>query len=225
MKKVILFWIIGISVFAQTPDPNKIIKEVKAKFATVKDYVVDATIKVDVSFIKMPDRQVKIYFKQPNKTHFESSEFAILPKMGLNFNPTEVLNNNFVAVYLRQDKLNERKTDVLNLVPQSDTAKVKFIKLWIDTEDKVIRKFELSPDRGGSVSAELTYGADIKMGLPSQIKFSMDFGGSMRLPANFGGAKKNDSDKKENKGTVIVSYSNYRINKGVDDKIFLEKKK
>lgn len=224
MKKIVLFLLVGISLYAQTPDPNKIIKEVKAKFASVKDYSADCTIKVDISFLKMPDRKAKIYFKQPNKTHFESKEFAILPKMGMNFNPVDYLNNDYAAVYLRQDKVDGRKVDVINLVPKSDTAKVKFIKLWIDSADKVVRKLDVAPDRGGNATMELFYGNEIKMGLPYQIKFYVDFGSSTRLPADMARAK-NNAAKQEKKGTVIVTYSNYRINKGIDDKIFVEKKK
>lgn len=224
MKKVILFLLIGISIYGQSPDPKKIIKEVAAKFSKVKDYSVDASIKVDIPSLKMPDRKMKIYYKQPDKTHIESDGFAILPKKGLNFNPTEFLHEDFASVYLRQDKINGRKVDVINLMPKSDTAKLKLVKLWIDSDEKVIVKLETSSDRGGAIQTELTYGNDITMGLPSQIKFQLDMGGG-RLPAEPGRMKKNNAEKKDTKGMVIVTYSNYRINKGIDDKIFIEKKK
>jgi len=223
MKKIILFFLLGINICAQAPDPKKILKEVENKFSKVKDYSADASIKLDVPFVKMPDRKVKIYFKQPNKTQFESKEFAMLPKMGLDFNPSMLLKEDYISVYVKQDVIEGKKMDVINLIPQSDTAKVKFIKLWIDAVDKVIKRLETAPDKGGLVTSELSYGSEINYGLPSKMIFSMEFGG-VKMPGNMKNLTKKEGEKQENKGSVTVEYSNYQINKGIDDKIFSKKK-
>lgn len=227
MKKLVLFILIGITLSAQTPDPNKIVKEVKAKFDRVKDYVVDVKVKMDIPFFKMPERNMKIYFKKPDKTHIESKEFSVLPRTGLNFNPTELLKGDYTSVYLKGDIIDNKKVDVLNLIPQNDSAKVKYVKLWVDSQEKIIRKFELAADNGSSVKADLIYGNEIQMGLPSQIKFYMDFG-NIRIPNNEMTNPQGNKDKKQNnegKGSVTVTYSNFIVNKGIDDKVFKEKKK
>ena len=225
MKKLVILFFLAAVVYAQNPDPNKILKEVNSKFTKVKDYTVDVTIKLDVSFVKMADSKAKVYFKQPDKVHVESSGFSLIPTQAVNFNPAKYLTDDFVAVYLKQDIIEGSKVDVLNLLPKSDTAKVKFVKLWIDKEAKVIRKFETTADKGGSILSELSYGNEIKFALPSQIKVSMDFGNA-RIPGMNNRNRKEDAKvKKENKGSATVIYSNYSINKGIDDKIFINKKK
>ncbi len=225
MKKLVVLFLLAGLVCAQKPDANKILKEVYSKFTKVKDYTVDVAIKLDVSFVKMADSKVKVYFKQPDKVHVESTGFSLIPAQAVNFNPAKYLTEDFVAVYLKQDIIDGKKVDVLNLLPKSDTAKVKFVKLWIDRDEKVIRKFETTADRGGSVLSELSYGSEIKYALPSQIKVSMDFGNA-RLPGmNNRRGKEDNKEKKEKKGSATVTYSNYSINKGIDDKLFLEKKK
>jgi outer membrane lipoprotein-sorting protein len=230
MKKIILFLLIGISVFAQKADPNKIVKELKNKFALVKDYSADVNVKLDIPFFKMPPRNIKVYFKQPDKTHIESKEFSLLPKMGLKLNPVDLLKGDFTAVYLKADLIDNKKVDVINLIPSSDSARVKFVKLWVDQTDRVIRKAEIASDNNSSMKAELEYGNEIRFGLPTKIVFTMDFGASRfptgnKLSPKKNDAKKEDKEGKDNKGIVTVSYSNFVVNKGIDDKIFTEKKK
>ena len=230
MKRILAFVLIAGSLFAQNPNPDKLIKEVKDKFSRVKDYSADANIKLDIPFFKMPDRNVKIYFKQPDKTHIESKEFTVLPKMGLNLNPIDAIAGDFAAVYLRQDIVDGKKIEVINLTPKSDTAKVRYVKLWIDSQEKLIRRFEISFINSSNAKADLFYGSQIKTGLPDKIVFQMDFG-NVRLPGGMNPLQRRKEDKKEtkenkeNSGTVTVTYSNYRINGGIDDKIFADKKK
>lgn len=225
MKKLFLFILLAVSVYAQTPDVNKILKEVNAKFSKVRDYTVDISIKLDVSFVKIPGSKAKIYFKQPDKVYVESEGFSMVPLQGINFNPAKFLKDDFLPLYLKEDLIDGRKMDVINMIPKNDTAAVRFVKLWIDKTDKVIRKFESTAKRGGTVVTEMSYGNEIKMALPSQIKFSMDFGNSTGGGINIRTRKTDNKAKKDNIGSAIVTYSNYVINKGIDDKIFTQKKK
>jgi len=80
------------------------------------------------------------------------------------------------------------------------------------------------------VKADLEYGNEIRFGLPSKIVFTMDFGNARfptgnRLGPKKADAKKDDKEGKDNKGVVTVTYANFAVNKGIDDKIFTEKKK
>lgn len=227
MKRLLILILAAAPILAQSPNPDKLIKEVKDKFLKVKDYSADANIKLDIPFFKMPDRNVKIYFKQPDKTHIESKEFTVLPKMGLNLNPIEAIAGDFAPVYLRQDIIEGKKTEVINLTPKSDTSKVRYVKLWIDPQEKLISRFEISFINSSNAKADLSYGSQSKLGLPDKIVFHMDFG-NVRLPGGMNPLQRRKGDKKENKensGTVTVTYSNYRVNAGIDDKIFTEKKK
>ena len=77
--------------FAQSKDPDEILKNVITNFNKVNDYVVDVNIKVDVDFLKVPETKAKIYFKQPDKVHLEAEGFAMLPKNGMEFSPSSLL--------------------------------------------------------------------------------------------------------------------------------------
>ena len=104
MKKIILFILVLTSCsFSQSKDPDIILNNVKEKFNRIKDYEVNIRIKVDVDFIKAPDSEAKIYFKQPDKIHFESENFALLPREGVNFSPMAFLKGNHTALYEKED--------------------------------------------------------------------------------------------------------------------------
>ena len=87
-KKILpLVLLFSILAFSQSKNPDSILDRVKEEFNKIDDYTVDVKIKVDVDFLKMPDREAKIFFKKPDKIHIESEGFAMLPKEGLNFSP------------------------------------------------------------------------------------------------------------------------------------------
>ena len=67
-----------------------ILEKVRLEFEKIEDYQVDVKIKVDVDFLKMPDREATIFYKKPDKFHIDSENFAMLPKSGLNFSPSRI---------------------------------------------------------------------------------------------------------------------------------------
>ncbi|WP_315818259.1 hypothetical protein [Paraflavitalea speifideaquila] len=65
---------------AQAQEADALIKKVKDKLATVKDYQADGVMKTDVAFMKIPESKVVIYYKNPDK-------FRIKRKMVLQLYP------------------------------------------------------------------------------------------------------------------------------------------
>jgi outer membrane lipoprotein-sorting protein len=229
MKKILLLIVIAVTVSAQTKDPNKILKLVKDKFEKVKDYEVDANIHLDINFIKMPDTKAKIFFKQPDKVKLKSEGFAMLPKQGINFSPAQLLKGNFNSIFVRSETMDNYKVDIIKIIPNSDTSEVILSTLWIDAAQYVIRKVETTTKRTGTLQIGLEY-ANENYGLPSQVKFTFNLG-DLQMPAQMPDAnqKKEETkgrrDKGPVKGTVTITYSNYKIDKGIPDSFFVENDK
>ena len=59
--------IFSVAAQAQKKDPEQILQKVKTEFNKIEDYTVDVKVKLDVDFLKMPDREAKVYFKKPDK--------------------------------------------------------------------------------------------------------------------------------------------------------------
>ena len=51
IKLSLTLFIITVSLFAQKPDPEVILENVKKEFEKIDDYQVDVRIKVDVEFL------------------------------------------------------------------------------------------------------------------------------------------------------------------------------
>ena len=238
MKKIIVLLLILSSALmpAQNKDPKKMVDDVIKKFSKVRDYEVDATIKLDMSFIKVPDMKAKVYFKQPDKYKYESDGFAMLPKQGLRFNLADLLKGDFTFLYIRSDNLENRKVDLIKAIPNSDSSDVVLITIWIDTEGKVVRKIETTAKKGVTTQLEFSYD-NYDFGVPSVVKLSFS-GGDLKpaipQPGQTGENKAADQKKRNKrglpegaslKGSVIVYYKNFKINKGIPDSFFNEKEK
>lgn len=230
MKLSAIFFLISLQLaFSQKKDPEKIIEEVKHNFNKVEDYVVDVNIKVDVEFLKVPETNATIYFKQPGKIHLESEGFAMLPKEGMDFSPVGLLEKEYTAIYERLDTLNGFRTDVIKVIPLTETSDVFLTTLWVDESKYIIRRVESSPKIGGTFSIELKYD-NSKTGypLPSGMIFTFNVD-RMNLPKGMTGEMNESRELNEKKpktttGKVFITYKNYKVNKGIPDSVFEEKK-
>lgn len=216
--------------FAQSKDGQEIIDKVKKKFGEVKDYQVDVKIIVDVNFLKVPPTEAKIFFKQPDKVKIKSQGFAMLPKEGLNFTPQSLFQKAYTSFYERDEVVGGVNCAVVKVIPLGEVNEVILSTIWIDKQKYVIRKVESTTKMNGTFLIDLDYTPEEKHPLPAQMIFSFDVS-KMNIPhQGMGGEEHSDADEpkkkktKLDKGTVNVTYSNYKINTGLDDSIFEDKK-
>jgi outer membrane lipoprotein-sorting protein len=224
-----IVFLFSIIAFTQPKDPEAILNKVKAEFSKIEDYTVDVKIKVDVDFLKMPDREAKIYFKKPDKIHIQSEGFAMLPKEGLNFSPFGLLNSNYTSFYVREDTLNGIVTSVIKVIPLEGHSDVILSTLWVDTNRNLILKVESSRKPEGTFTIDLDY---LKTGkgfwLPASMIFTFSIDRSI-LPPKFNFDTDSDLKKtledstKAQTGKVFIDYSNYEVNTGLSDDIFHSK--
>ena len=230
MKKIILFILVLTSCsFSQSKDPDIILNNVKEKFNRIKDYEVNIRIKVDVDFIKAPDSEAKIYFKQPDKIHFESENFALLPREGVNFSPMAFLKGNHTALYEKEDTVDGVKTSVIKVIPLNDKSNIILTTLWIDQAKDYIIKVESTTKINGTFTIEFNYDKPVDdFPLPSSTIFTFNIDRT-NIPRgmynNMDDEKKNakKDDKKRTTGKVYIYYSNYKVNQGIPDSIFEKK--
>ncbi|MDD3558861.1 MAG: hypothetical protein PHW27_09825, partial [Melioribacteraceae bacterium] len=108
--------------YAQDKNPDEILNKVKSEFLKINDYSVNAVINVDVDFLKVPESKATIYFRQPDKMKLESDGFALLPKQGLDFSPSKLLEGDYTAIYTKTDTLDGENIDVIKVIPESDSS-------------------------------------------------------------------------------------------------------
>jgi len=232
MLRKILFLILLFSVtgFSQSKDPDEILDNIIKAFEEIKDYIVDVNIKVDVAFLKVPEANAKIYFKQPDKVHMESEGFALLPKQGMNFSPLGFLKTDYTALYDKEVELNGTNVSVLKVIPLDERSDVILSTFWIDQLNNRIIKVESSRRPGGTFSIDLTYPRDKPdFLLPATMVFTFAIE-DIRFPTGItddSNSESNSEIEKEDKdksGKVYINYSNYKINQGLSDDLFKDEK-
>lgn len=225
MKKIIFIILAAfISLSAQDKNADNMISRVREKFKKVKDYEVNAKIKVDVDFIKVPEMNAKIYFKQPDKVKMNTDGFAMIPKQAFNISPEKLFSKSFTALFMRNEKLNGQDVAVVKVIPNEESSEVAITTLWIDSKNDLIKKLESTGKRGSSFALEFSYG-NPQYALPSHVKFNFE-------TPKFNNRVMNSKDKgapqetnKQEKGSAVITYSDYKINKGIPDSFFVENAK
>lgn len=221
-----LLIIFSSAVFSQSKDPDLILNRVKEKFSDIKDYQVDVNIKIDVSFLKVPETKARIFYKSPDKIHIESKGFALLPKGALDFSPLSLMKGNYTALYDREEEIDGSKTTIVKTIPIGETGDVILSTFWVDQKLNILKKVEISTKVNGTFIINLKYDtAGKNIQLPEKMIFEFNIS-KLNIPKSFTGEvgeEPSDNDtKKSQMGMVVITYSNYEINKGIPDSVFEE---
>lgn len=216
--------------FAQAdPGANQLLHAIYNKLQKAHDYSVQAHIKVDMPFIRMLPIDAKIYFKQKNKFKVESKSIAIVPRQGFD-QASKMLadTNSFSALVQGTELIGGVQAAVVNIIPVADTSDLILGKLWVDKEHQLILKSKLTSRANGTIVTEYSYGSQAAYALPDKMVFSVDVK-KFKLPAgttgdmNANAKKTTEKPKDEKKGQIIITLSNYQINKGIPDDFFKKK--
>ena len=223
MNRLLLLILVTTSIFAQERNPNELLKIIQTNFNKIKDYTVDIDIKIDVNFVDAPDSKAKLFFKQPNKVKIKSEGFALLPKQGLTFSPSELLTENYSAILIKSEIIDSFMVDVIKVIPLEDSSNILLSTLWVDPLYNVIRKIESVTKKMGTITIHLAYENGSTAILPSTAKFFFNTtnSGHSTMFKN-SDVKESNKDKGNISGSVIITYSNYLLNQNLSDSLFVE---
>ena len=227
LKFVLLSLMIFITMSEFSPqskDPDEILDGVKEAFKKIEDYEVDIHVKIDVDFLKVPDSEAKLYFKQPNKIHVESKKFALLPRQGLDFSPLGLISGKYTALYEREDTIRDIPTSVVKIIPLGNDGDIILSTFWIDQTRNLIIRVESTKKPTGTFTIDFTYEkSDDHYELPSQMEFTFSVD-RMMFPRGMDGQLDDDDDSNKisnsTTGKVYITYKNYKVNQGLPDELF-----
>ena len=222
MFKTIVMLIFALSAMmpAQTLTAEKILLNVKANFDAVKDYTVTLTGTVNMERLKVPKMIVKLYFKQPNKFKTESKGTSFLPRTMLDINPTDLLNK-FDGSVMGKEISEGRSFYKLRLISKPEKGKqVRESFIWVDESNWTITRLESYPQEGRKIEVLIeSIVVDGKFILPSKISASFDF--EQKVDSL---AERFNPNRLPRKGSAELTYSDYRVNTGLTDEFFEQKK-
>jgi outer membrane lipoprotein-sorting protein len=218
--------VLPLAVHAQTA--ADLLAKIKAKLDKVKDYEASGTMKMNVTFVKVPVATVKVYYKNPDKLRIKNeSGISLVPKGSINISLNKIVDISSDCDIIDVGKEDKTGWRIIKLLPKSETADIVLSTLYIDDKQFLIKKAKTTTKENGTYDLEMSYGKYAEYGLADKIIFSFNTR-EYKLPKGVtfdydDGSKKPSGTSKtaDNKGTVEISYSNYSINKGVPDSVFL----
>jgi hypothetical protein len=229
IKKVALLILIALSgrgsMKAQTV--QDLLTKVRAKVAQVTDYSADARLDVAVSFIKIPESVVKVYYKGPDQFRIKKDGgISILPKGGLTVSLGVLLApGNFAAIDAGPDTAQGVTVQVVKLVPLKETGDVVLTTLYIDVKRDLVLKAVTTTRNNGTYEIELQYGRYSGFALPDRAVFTFNTSGyklpkGLALEYDPGTTPEPAKVPADAKGKIILTYVRYVVNKGVPAEVF-----
>lgn len=210
------------------------------QFNSIKDYQVDMAIQLDIPAFRMPKKKYKVYYKQPNKIKVKAKGFGILPKTGIFTSPTDNFDNlknlelmdfkdsvNIHDIIIRGDLI----LDSLKMEMPNEYSKLTFkpiVEVRIDTLNWVIKNVTTKLDTLKLFQISNFYKTfDKKYYMPNKsivkyyVKDRKLFNWLNKDASSMvGKGQELIQNNSIVEGTIIINYKKYKINRGIDDKIF-----
>ena len=216
------------SVKAQNSHAGTIIEKLKEKQEFIRDYQAEIKISVDVDFMNIPDKKAVVYYKAPDKFKFESKGFFILPKKGMTFSVSKILDYQYTAILTGNEKVHNKNTAVIKIVPHNSDEDIVLSTFWIDSSEFRLMKTQTMTKSAGMFESEFFYNSGE---LPEKMIISFDVM-PFELPVDFltdpaieeklTKKLEKQGKKEKTKGKVTIKFNEYKINTGIPDSFFDE---
>ena len=223
---IILGWVCSFSAYGQQPSAEEILSLLGRSYDTLEDYIVTVQADVNMERLRVPRMNATIYFKQPDKIHFESESFAMLPRDGVGFNPP-MYTKNYTGRIEGIDTVDGIRTTKIFLTQKNETVRLRQLTIWVDLQRWVVVRVETVPYQGRQLKMAMEYmRVENTWWLPSKIVVTLD----VQQPSD----REQQSRESEmqspigrsqlpRKGLITVTYSNYKVNQHIADELFEKK--
>jgi outer membrane lipoprotein-sorting protein len=222
---LILLFAVAIDIHAQ--DAAALVQKVKVKLEKVNDYEASGEMKTNVSFMKVPAAQVKVYFKKPNQLKIKNEKgISLVPKGTVSISLNNLLEGKYQALDAGTDNINGVSVKIVKLLPLDDNQDVVLSKLYIDEARLLILRAKTTTRESGTNELEMMYGKYASYALPDKVIFSFNTQ-EYKLPKGVtfdyddGNQKQKAATTTQNqRGKIEITYSSYIINKGLSGAVF-----
>ncbi|MBS1566922.1 MAG: hypothetical protein JST39_21250 [Bacteroidetes bacterium] len=202
-----------------------LVQQVRAKLEKVNDYEATGIMKTDVSFLKVPAADVKVYFRRPDKLKIKNEKgVSLVPKGSVSISLNNLLSGKYQIIDGGTDNSGGTALRIVKLLPLDENGEIVLSTLYIDAARMLIAKAKTTTRENGTNELEMTYGKYSAWALPDKVVFTFN-AQEYKLPKGVTFDYDDGSVKKKpvpgnQRGKIEISYAGYTINKGVPDAVF-----
>ena len=232
LKVLLIVGLIMSDAFAQKvekiQDADEILAKAVKSFEEVKDFSATIDAEINMDRVQIPKMHAELFFKKPDKIHFSSQSFLLVPREGVALNPS-VLQQHYLTTSAMRDTIDGKNLYKLLLAAKDSKTRLRALSLWVEPINWTITKIETIPYEGRTLSMIFTYECQQeKYWLPSKLVASFasesdkaEKDSSPSIDNQFDGAQR----LAPRSGMITIVYSKYKINIGLSDEIFEKKEK
>jgi len=228
----VLILLISIPVSAQESTPQQVFLAIIKPYQTLSDYTVKIQAKVMVPGFRMPDFAADLYFKKPDKLHIETKSFAPIPRNSGFFDPFQFDPGKNRITFIQAVKLDGMQAELYKVEPGESETRVRFYNVWVGGNPRRILQMENHSFKGTKALVKLTY-KNVEQGaenwlMPEKAHIHLTFPEGMQNQDNSSflikdnpvAAGRGKPEEMQGEGDIYISYSDWRINTGLDDSLF-----
>jgi outer membrane lipoprotein-sorting protein len=209
------------SMATAQPAGTDILANLSAGFASIEDYTVSLSVAVDLDQLKAPPMQATMYFKQPDKVHFETEGFAMLPRESMGLNPGRLLAR-YKVLDVSEEMEGGAKLYKLTLIPKTNRNQLRELFLYVDGT-RWIPERVVTPLDDRTVTAVFEHTQVEGRWLPSLLTVTFS---STEADADDSMRDRALPDMRRSvlprSGSITIRYRDYKINTGLSDDVFDE---
>lgn len=216
---------------AQTA-PREIIEHVLSQVAGIQDYRATMTIQVEAPRFRMPRKEITIWYKQPNQLKIRAEGLVLLPKARLYpellyFLRDSVEVKRVVTITEGQDKFYQ-----LLAQPRTRHKKSFDMIFYINAQRWTVERIVLESPQIGRSEVRNVYRLQDRFWFPETTRVQFEvfkpeaWSGAPGPPELMGDLPQlADTAKSGFTGRMLIVYHDYRINSGLTDDFFQEKRR
>jgi outer membrane lipoprotein-sorting protein len=204
------------SASGETPSGEEILRRVEENFQGIDDYTVALDITVDLERLKVPPMHVMMYFKQPDRVHFSSRGFALLPKESFAFTRAG-LRTNFDVEKVEEHSDSAGLRYALTLKPNKDKTRLRRLVLTVNPEHWLPERLAAPQLDGRTMGATFRHEQVDGRWLPAALDVSF---AAPDLPADEPALPGTPRQPVPRNGSISIRFSGYRLNTGLPDSLF-----
>ena len=211
-------------------NPQQVFTELIRPYQNMHDYTVKIQANVVIPSIRIPDFTATVYFKKPDKFHIKTKNFAPIPRGNVIFNPFQFNPNKNQITFKQMENLDGAPAALYKVEPGEEEKHIRFYNVWVGGNPRRILQVESHAFSNTKALIRLTYqqagqGAD-KWLLPDKVSAHITFPEGVNStenltlkdsPVSSGMAK---IEAMTGEGDINISYSEWRVNTGIDDQLF-----
>jgi outer membrane lipoprotein-sorting protein len=209
-------------------DADEILTKVVKGFESVKDFSASIDAEVNMERMQIPKMHAELLFKKPDKVHFSSKGFLLVPREEVALNPS-ALHEHYLATSVMTDTVDGKALYKLLLAAKDPKIRLRSLLAWVDPMSWTVTKIQTIPYEGRTLSMQFSYECqEGKYWLPSKL--------IALFASDADKTQKDASTSMENQlegmqrsmprnGSITIVYSNYKVNCGLTDDMFENKEK